>query len=119
VLYFFQELVRELENMLNDETKFKKLKKDPTIKREEKLIRHLLKLKRTGSITEQFYDKVRPNGSQPARLYGLPKVHKENCPIGPICSSIGSYNYPLASKLASILSPFASMIIPSEVLLIL
>lgn len=97
----------DLETMLQDESKFRVLKEDPTIKRENKLIQHLLKLKKDGDITEQFYKKVRPNGSQPARLYGLPKVHKNNHPLRPICSSVNAYNYKLASELASIISPYA------------
>ena len=97
----------DLEMMLQDESKFRLLKEDPTIKRENKLIQHLLKLKKDGDITEQFYKKVRPNGSQPARLYGLPKVHKNNHPLRPICSSVNAYNYKLASELASIISPYA------------
>jgi len=84
--------INELVGMLGDETKFRMLDDDPTIKREEKLVRHLLYLKKQNSITEMFYDKVRPHGSAPARLYGLPKVHKANHPLRPICSSLKSYN---------------------------
>ena len=100
--------ITELENMLQDRSKFKLLAEDPTIKRENKLIRHLLELKRKGAISEWFYDRVRPGGSQPARLYGLPKVHKSNHPLRPICSSVNSYNYKLAAELASILSPYTT-----------
>lgn len=70
------------------------------------LFQHLLSLKKQGAISDQFYQKIRPCGSQPARLYGLPKVHKDNHPLRPICSSVNSYNYKLASELASILSPY-------------
>ena len=99
------EYTQRIENLLADRNKFKKLNEDPTIKREEKLTRYLRNLKQKKSITKAFYDSVRPCGSQPARLYGLPKIHKPDHPLRPICSSIGSYNYRLASKLASILSP--------------
>jgi len=108
VLLKKEEYTNNLENLLSDTTKFKKINVDPTVKKEEKLIRHLLKLKQQNVIDQQFYDKVRPNGSQPARLYGLLKIHKLNHPLRPICSSIGSYNYRLASELASILSPYAT-----------
>ena len=97
----------EMERMLQDTTKFRKLTVDPTIKREEKLTRYLRSLKSQGDITDAFYNKVRPCGSQPSRLYGLPKVHKANHPLRPICSSVNSHNYKLASELASILSPYA------------
>ena len=94
--------------MLADKTKFKPLAEDPTIKREEKLIRCLLKLLNEKKITQEFYKDVRPNGSQPARLYGLAKVHKNNHPLRPICSSVNSFNYKLSSELAKILSPYAT-----------
>ena len=71
-------------------------------------MRHLLYLKKQNSITETFYDKVLPHGSAPARLYGLPKVHKANHPHRPICSSLKSYNYNLAAELSRILSPFST-----------
>ena len=99
--------VAEIERMLSDTTKFQLLAEDPTIKREEKLIRYLRKLKNQNVITSDLYDKLRPCGSQPAGLYGLPKVHKENHPLRPICSSVNSFNYRLASELAKILSPFS------------
>lgn len=102
------EYISRLETMLQDTSKFKLLPEDPTIQRENKLIRHLLSLKKKGVITEAFYDRVRPNGSQPARLYGLPKIHKPNHPLRPICSSTNSYNYNLSSELASILSPYTN-----------
>ena len=55
--------IRELENLLSDTSRFRLLPRDPTLKREKKLIRHLLKLKNDGVITDQFYHKTRPNGS--------------------------------------------------------
>ena len=106
VLLRKSDYIVELENLLNDNTKFRLLDEDPTIKREEKLIRYLRKLKSEGSITNKLYDKLRPSGSQPARFYGLPKVHKTNHPLRPICASINSFNYQLASELANILSPY-------------
>ena len=38
-------------------------------------------------------------------MYGLPKVHKENAPIRPIISSIGTFNYELASYLDKLIKP--------------
>ena len=73
--------IHELENLLSDTSRFCLLPKDPILKREQKLIHHLLKLKNDRVITDQFYNKTRPNGSQPACLYGLPKVHKKDIPL--------------------------------------
>jgi hypothetical protein len=38
-------------------------------------------------------------------LYGLPKIHKDGCPLRPIISAVGTYNYKLAKFLVEILSP--------------
>ena len=43
--------------------------------------------------------------STPASFYGLPKIHKENVPLTPIMSAIGSPTYELSKYLANILSP--------------
>ena len=51
-----------------------------------------------------------PSGSTPARIYGTPKMHKfspsDSFPkLHPILSSIGTFNYNLASFLCDPLSP--------------
>ena len=38
-------------------------------------------------------------------FYGLPKIHKNNNPLRPIVSSIGSITYESAKLLAKILGP--------------
>ena len=61
-------------------------------------------------LDETTYKKIYPTGSQPARFYRLPKLHKK-CdagappPFRPIVSSSGAYNYNLFKYLASILGP--------------
>ena len=41
-------------------------------------------------------------------LYGLPKVHQTNCPVRPILSAIGAYNYKFAEFLVPLLQPLTS-----------
>ena len=96
--------------LINDKTKFKLLEHDLTEKREGQLQRYLLELKKKGFFTNEDYKDIYPNGSQPSRMYGLPKLHKnfdsDNIPkFRPICSSIGSFNYKLAKHLSKILTP--------------
>ena len=45
------------------------------------------------------------SGSKPGILYGLPKVHKNGCPLRPIMSAIGTFNYKLSKFLIPILTP--------------
>ena len=48
---------------------------------------------------------VHSTDSTPASFYGLPKIHKENVPLRPITSVVGSPTYELSKYLAKILSP--------------
>jgi len=73
------------------------------------------KLKNNGHLDDETYSNIYPIGSQPARIYGLPKMHKPRAPntippFRPIISSIGIYNYKLSKYLCSLLQPH----IPSE-----
>ena len=106
-----------LRKIIDDQTKFKPLENDPTTQREAKLQRFLRKLKTNGHLDDVTYSNIYPTGSQPARIYGQPKMHEThapNCniipPFRPIISSIGNYNYKLAKCLCSLLQPH----IPSE-----
>ena len=49
---------------------------------------------------------AKPSGSNPGRLYGLPKIHKEkiNVPLRPVLSAIGTFNYNLGKVLKQMLS---------------
>lgn len=58
------------------------------------------------SIPEEVYKDLFQSGSTSGVLYGLPKVHKTNCPARPILSTIGTYNYKLAKFFVPILQPY-------------
>ena len=101
--------------IINDVSKFRPIKEDPTLLREGRLQRLLRKLKKDGHLDSDVYENIYPKGSQPARIYGLPKMHKDRGPnsappFRPIVSSIGTYNYNLAKYLCNLLSPH----IPTE-----
>ena len=104
--------IQKVETILSDTSKFKKLDCDMLdlcAKRENKLIRFLRdKLLKDKAISESVHREILSTGSTPGVLYGLPKVHKENCPARPILSAIGTYNYKLAKFLVPILKPFTS-----------
>ena len=78
--------------------------KHPILKEEERVINILKDLNSNGKINEQLYDKLKPIGSQPPRLYGLAKVHKENTPVRPVLSMPGSAYYKTANQVAKWLS---------------
>ena len=104
---------RKVLKIINDTTKFKKLKDNPTLTREGQLQRFLKKIKDKNLFDENTYKKIYPCGSKPATIYGLPKTHKisfdsEDSSLRPIISSIGTYYYNLAKFLTELLDPFIS-----------
>ena len=97
-------------NIINDQNRFKLLSDDPTLFIEAKLQRLLRKLRKQGSLDDKTYQHVVPRGSQPARFYGLPMLHKQrdlnsSPPLRRIVSSVNTYNYNLAKYLCSLLNP--------------
>ena len=80
---------------------FKIVESDETLAQEDRLIRKLKQLKTDGFITEKECKFCRSTSSQPARIYGLQKIHKIEIPLRPIVSSVGTFNYKLAKLLAN------------------
>ena len=97
-----------IEEIISDTSKFEKLNEDPTLKREVSLQRFLSKLKKP-FFNENEYDKLYPSDSAPARIYGIPKMHRfsssDSFPkLHPIVSSIGTFNYNLVRFLCDLFS---------------
>ena len=101
--------IKKMGSILHDKTKFLNMGgvdlHDNTAKNEQKLQKRLLDLVHQNILARDAYDRVRPTGSQRPRMYGLPKTHKENIPLRPILSMIGSSQHELAKWLAEILVP--------------
>ena len=98
-------------DILEDQTKFRIISMDPTLKREGQLQRFLLNLMKKGAIKNDEYKIIYPKGSMIAKIYGLPKIHKlknkgDKLKLRPIVSAIGSYNYHLADYLGKKLAPY-------------
>ena len=99
---------------LSDNTRFrpykidKRVKKNAFIHAEEKFNRRILNILKSFIIPEEIYEKIKSTGSQPARLYGLPKVHKSqtNPKYRPILSMPNAYCTNLARWLDNILKTF-------------
>ena len=75
---------------------------------ETRLTNFLLDLWKKKIIDDSTYWNIKPCGSRPGVLYGLPNVHKARCPMRPIVSSIDTYNHKLAKYLVKILKPISS-----------
>ena len=96
----------KLRGMLKTAT-YRQLKKDPTTTQERALTSRLGKLNREGEISESLYQRLRPSGSQPPRIYGLLKIYKPEVPLRPIVSCIGAPSYKLSRYITSLISPLA------------
>lgn len=73
--------------------------KHAIFKEEERVVGVLKELKNQGKIDEVTFERMLPiKGlhSQPARLYGLAKVHKTGIPTRPVLSMPGSIYHPIA-----------------------
>ena len=67
-------------------------------------------MNKNAHLDNRVYENIYPEGSQPARIYGLPKMHKDSeanstPPFRSIVSSIGTHNYNLAKYLCRLLTP--------------
>lgn len=65
-------MTRGILKIISDTTKFWPIKDDPTLLREGRLQRLLLKLKKNDHLDNGVYENIYPKGSQPAKIYGLP-----------------------------------------------
>ena len=78
--------------------------KHPILKEVERIVQSLKKLQDEGRIDENLYRKLKPRGSQPVRLHGLAKVHKNVIPLRPVLSMPGLCYFKTAEKVAEWLS---------------
>ena len=102
----YNEKIRDIINLPQFEklTPKRKNEKHPVLKEEEKIVSFLKNLKNADKITENLYNRLKPIGSQPARLYGLAKIHKQDVPLRPILSMPGSAYHKIAVQVTEWLS---------------
>ena len=96
----------KMQEMLGTGT-YGRLRGDSTATQENRLSCKLKGLEKNREITNALYNKLRPTGSQPSRVYGLPKIHKPDTPLRPTVSCIGSPPYQLSKHITSLISPLA------------
>ncbi|XP_072018248.1 uncharacterized protein [Amphiura filiformis] len=94
-----------MESLLNDQTTYQKLAKDPTPAYKRELIGIIREWQHSDPIPQDIKHKIYPTTEEVPKVYGTPKIHKPEAPLRPIVSSIGSLSYNAAKVLANILSP--------------
>ena len=100
---------KKLDKIVLDDTKFKeidtkKTKTHPVINKENTIKRFLAKFIKP-FVSAEEYVKLIPSGSQPGKIYGLCKVHKEGQPLRPVVSMLSTAEYNIAKYLDSIIKP--------------
>ena len=87
----------ELDKITEDRSKFVEIKWQddtiyPIIQKEYSIAYYIKRyLKKIDG-----YAALIPSGSKPGKLYGLAKVHKDNTPLRPVVSMVGTPEYKLA-----------------------
>ena len=84
--------IAKLDEVLNSDQfrKINEAKDDIGIKTEKQINDSLQQLMMQRKISDKIYQRLNSRGSQPARLYGLAKVHKKDTPLRPVPSIPGS-----------------------------
>ena len=104
-----EEYDKQIMKLLQDNNTYEKLKSDPTKKYKAKLVNSLKKWKNENKLSYSEYNRLYPTSECHPKFYGLPKVHKQDKPLRPIVSSIGSITYESARYLAKILGPLVGI----------
>ena len=100
-----QDMYKEKMMKLLDSKDYCIVKKNP-IPRMELAIRTILStFERAGMIDTHIKRRLTPYNSLIPQIYGLPKIHKEGCPMRPIVCTIDSPSYQLAKFITKILAP--------------
>ena len=76
--------IAKMEKILSDKTAFMQVNKDDNVSNPEKIQNFLYQLKKNKNLDDTIYQKIRPRAASTPCLYGLPKLHKDNCPLRPI-----------------------------------
>ena len=119
VLMDKKDYFEKLDHIIDDTSRFelidydinsrtiKDCKRAPWITKENAVIYYCQKFIKS-IVDDQTYWRIYPKGSQPGKLYGTAKNHKDNCPLRPVLSAVNTPEYALAKWLEGKLKPFLS-----------
>ena len=100
-----QECLNKMNKMLDDDTTYEKIPYNPLFKLQKQLFKKLENWRIKGYLGNDVKRKdLITDNTNIARMYGLPKTHKENYPMRPVVSCINSPTYFLAKTSLSILT---------------
>ena len=85
---------------------YRMVKRDPGQRFRKRLSELLKPLLSDGVLDRSTFLYWCPTHFVSPHIYGLPKIHKDNCPLRPIVSMRGSLFAPLGGHLATVLAPY-------------
>lgn len=94
-------------SLLNDKTTYQEIKTNPTLQLQKRGNDLINKWEHAGFISPSQANQLKIHNALPPKIYGLPKLHKDNIPMRPIVSCIQSPLYNLSKFLADILTNIA------------
>ena len=94
----------KISEMLSDTTTYKKLNCGLPAALERKMNSTLLGLNRSGQIPDRLCYRLRSSSVLTPRIYGLPKIHKQDVPLHSIVSFYTSPTYQNISPVSSLRS---------------
>ena len=99
--------IQKMEDKLKDVTTYKQISEDPTKEIQTKINQLLNEIREKGELpNDSLYYKLRPTKTLIPRMYGQPKIHKEDCPMREIVDSTGSVTKDIDKYIASILKTY-------------
>lgn len=108
VFMYKDDYMTAMSELVNDETTYRTLRRDPTSNFQTKNNDLVKDLFNQQMISEPTMKKLRTHNSLPPRLYGLRKTHKPNLSMRPIVSCLNSPTYNLSNFIHQILSPWTT-----------
>ena len=67
---------------------YQKVENDPTPAIQRKVVQVIMELEKKDLISRNLAVRLKPSASKPPKLYGLPKIHKNEVPLHPVVSCI-------------------------------
>ena len=101
-----EEYVQKMEEKLKDESTYRAIKENPTFEIQSKIYELLTEIKNEGQLDDKLYHKLKPTKTLIPRMYGQPKIHKENYPMREIVDGTGGVTKNIHKYISSIIRTY-------------
>ena len=107
-----EDYIKKLQNIINDTSKFIEVEQDQSdlkchhaVVKDGSRMADILRKEVKPFIDDLTFTKINKRGGQPAKLYGVAKVHKDGIPLRPIIASYDTSTYELGKYLNKFIIP--------------